>query len=167
MLNLISTGLNASFFTDADPQHPFRGKITTINPIIDLKTRNIEVEATLNNTELKLLPGMFGTIEVETGTEQHFLTLPQTAISFNPYGEIVYIAKENGKDKKGNTTYIATQAFVKVGETRGDQIAILEGIKEGEWIVTSGQLKIKNGTPIVINNTVVPSNNPAPIPVDE
>jgi membrane fusion protein (multidrug efflux system) len=167
MLNKISTGLSVSFFTDADPHRPFIGKITTVNPIIDLKTRNVEVEATLSNAELKLLPGMFGTVEVETGDPQRFLTLPQTAISFNPYGEIVYIAKETGKDKKGNATYVATQVFVKVGETRGDQIAILEGVKEGDWVVTSGQLKIKNGTPIVINNTVVPSNNPTPSVVDE
>ncbi|HXH55453.1 MAG TPA: efflux RND transporter periplasmic adaptor subunit [Gammaproteobacteria bacterium] len=167
MLNKISTGLSVSFFTDADLHRPFIGKITTVNPIIDLKTRNVEVEATLTNAELKLLPGMFGTVEVDTGEPQRFLTLPQTAISFNPYGEIVYIAKETGKDKKGNAAYVATQVFVKVGETRGDQIAILEGVKEGDWIVTSGQLKIKNGTPIIINNTVVPSNNPTPIAVDE
>lgn len=167
MLNQISMGLNVSFFMDTDPNHTVTGKITTIDPIVDLKTRNVAVEATLSNTELKLLPGMFGNVEVAAGAQTRFLTLPQTAITFNPYGEVVYIAKESGKDKKGNPTYVATQVFVKVGETRGDQIVILEGLKEGEWVVTSGQLKIKNGTPIVINNTVTPSNDPAPIPVDK
>lgn len=166
-LKQISTGLTVSFSTDAYPHQPFIGKITTINPVVDLKTRNIEVEATLANAQSTLLPGMFGTVEVNTGTQQRFLTLPQTAITFNPYGEIVYIVQETEKDKKGKTTSIAKQTFVKVGETRGDQIAILEGIKEGDMIVTSGQLKLKNGTPIVINNSVVPSNNPAPISVDE
>lgn len=167
MLKQISTSLSISLTTDAYPQQPFIGKITTINPIVDSKTRNIEVEATICNAESKLLPGMFGNVEVNIGNQKSFLTLPQTAITFNPYGEIIYIAKETGKDKKGNPTYIAKQTFVKVGETRGDQIAILEGLQEGDWVVTSGQLKIKNGTPIVINNTVVPSNNPAPMPVDE
>lgn len=167
MLSRVSTGLTVSFVTDSYPNHPFTGKITTVNPIVDLKTRNVQVEATLSNAELKLLPGMFGTVEVGTGEPQRFITLPQTAITFNPYGEIIYIAKETGKDKKGNATYTAMQAFVKTGETRGDQIAILEGLKGGDWVVTSGQLKIKNGTPIVINNTVVPGNEIAPVPVDE
>lgn len=167
MLKQISTGLPVSLSTDAYPNQNFTGKITTINPIVDLKTRNVAVEATLCNTESKLLPGMFGVVEVNTGDQQRFLTLPQTAITFNPYGEIIYIAKETGKDKKGNPTYIAKQSFVKVGNTRGDQIAILEGLNEGELVVTSGQLKLKNGTPIVINNAVAPSNNAAPNPVDE
>jgi membrane fusion protein (multidrug efflux system) len=167
MLNRISTGLTVSLLSDAYPKQPFMGKITTINPIVDLKTRNVQVEATLSNAELKLLPGMFAAVEVEAGHSQRFLTLPQTAITFNPYGEIIYIAKESGKDKKGNPTYIATQVFVTVGDRRGDQIAILEGLKEGDWVVTSGQLKIKNGTPIVINNTVVPSFDIAPVSVDE
>jgi membrane fusion protein (multidrug efflux system) len=167
MLSQIKTGLTMSLTTDTYPNLPFMGKITTINPIVDTKTRNVQVEATICNPESKLLPGMFGSVEINTGNEQRFLTLPQTAISFNPYGEIVYIIEETGKDKKGNPTYIAKQSFVKTGETRGDQVAILEGLKEGDSVVTSGQLKLKNGTPIVINNAVVPSNNPAPKPVDE
>ena len=167
MLSQLSTGLTVSFVSDAYPNHPFRGTITTINPIVDLKTRNVEIEATLCNPELKLLPGMFGALEVETGDAKAFLTLPQTAISFHPYGEMVYIAKETGQDPKGQPLYMATQVFVKVGETRGDQVAIKEGIKEGGWVVTSGQLKLKNGMPMVINNTILPTNNPAPIVVDE
>ena len=167
MLSQISRGLTVSFVTDSYPNQLFTGKITTVNPIVDLKTRNVQIEALLSNAELKLLPGMFGTVEVRTGEPQRFITLPKTAITFNPYGEIVYIAKETGKDKKGNATYTVMQTFVKTGETRGDQIAVLEGLQAGDWVVTSGQLKIKNGIPIVINNTVVPGNAMAPIPVDE
>jgi membrane fusion protein (multidrug efflux system) len=88
-------------------------------------------------------------------------------VTFNPYGEIVYVVRESGKDKKGKTILIAKQAFVVTGETRGDQVTILKGLEEGETIVTSGQLKLKNGSEVVINNSVVPENNPAPNPPNE
>lgn len=152
--------------TDSYPNKNFEGKITTINPAVDSDTRNIEVEATLANPENSLLPGMFGQVEVDLNNGQQFLTVPQTAISFNPYGELVYIVKET-KDKKGKSTFIAAESFVTVGEKRGDQIAVLTGLKEGDVVVTSGQLKLKNGSFVVINNSVIPTDNPHPTPVDE
>lgn len=152
---------------DTYPKQLFKGKITAIDPKVDPSTRNVEVEATVSNPKQLLLPGMFGTVTVSTGKPQHYLTLPQTAISFNPYGEIAYIVKESGKDKKGEPLLIATQRFVTVGETRGDQIAVLKGLKAGEMVVTSGQLKLKNGSPVKINNSVAVGNNPAPNTVDQ
>ncbi|MBS0287978.1 MAG: efflux RND transporter periplasmic adaptor subunit [Proteobacteria bacterium] len=171
-LKLIKKGQEVSMTSDAYPQKTFKGKITTINPIIDAATRNVQIEATMNNPEQILLPGMFATVEVATGKPLPYLTLPQTAISFNPYGEIAYIVKEktvNEKSKKNNNKpiLIAEQTFVTVGETRGDQVAVLKGINPGDTVVTSGQLKLKNGSEIVINNTVVPSNNPNPKVVNE
>lgn len=110
---------------------------------------------------------MFGNVELTTGAGARYLTLPQTAISFNPYGEIVYIIKEKGKDKKGNPILVVNQSFVTVGRTRGDQIAILKGLKEGDRVVLAGQNKLKNGSQIAINNSVMPENNPNPKPVNE
>ena len=136
----------------------FIGKITAINPVIDVNTRNVEVEATINNPQNNLVPGMFGTLNINTGAPEQYITLPQTAISFNPYGDIVYIINKNN---------IVEQSFVKTGDTRGDQIAILSGLSVGQSVVTSGQMKLKNGAKVTINNTVVPDNNPNPQPIDD
>ncbi len=176
-LKQIAKGQAVTITSDTYPNQVFKGKITTINPLVDVATRNVQVEATVSNPKQILLPGMFATVDVSTGKPQQYLTLPQTAISFNPYGEIAYIIKENDsqkdkngnliKDKAGKPILVAHQTFVKVGETRGDQVAVLSGIKPGDIVVTSGQLKLKNGSTVVINNSVVPSNNPSPKVVDE
>jgi membrane fusion protein (multidrug efflux system) len=89
--------------------------------------------------------------------------LPQTAITFNPYGDTVFVVKPSDKkDAKGNEQLVAQQVFVTTGPTRGDQVAIVKGIEPGVQVVTSGQVKLKNGTPLVIDNSVQPSNSPNP-----
>lgn len=153
--------------TDTYPDKVFTGKVTTINPIVDVNTRNVQIEATIANPHSEIYPGMFVSAEVQTNPMKQYLTLPQTAITFNPYGEIAYIVQQKGNDKNGKPQLSVLQTFVTTGEKRGDQIAILDGLKEGEMVVTSGQLKLKNGSNIVINNSVVPNNNPAPIAIDE
>lgn len=158
----IKVGQAVTLTTDTFPQQKFVGKITTINPKVETNTRNVQVEATIDNPQHLLLPGMFGTVEINVNQTKQYLTLPQTAISFNPYGEIAYIISENGQDKEGKPLLVAKQTFVKVGPTRGDQISILEGLKEDDWVVTGGQLKLKNGSHVQINNDIVPENNPDP-----
>lgn len=147
---------------DAFPGKTFTGKITTIDPIIDTNTRNVEVEATIDNPDENLNPGMFVNVEVNTGEPKKLLTLPQAAVTFNSYGDLVYLIHEE-KDAQGKATLIAQQSFVTTGDTRGDQIAILTGLKENDVVVTSGQLKLKNGSQVTINNTVQPANNPNPV----
>jgi membrane fusion protein (multidrug efflux system) len=147
---------------DAFTGKVFNGKITAINPIVDTSTRNVQVRATFENPEQLILPGMFANVSVITDAHQDLLTLPQTAISFNPYGSIAYIVKETGKDKNNAPILTANQVFVTTGDSRGDQIAVLTGIKAGDEIVTSGQLKLKNGSHVAINNKVQPSDNPNP-----
>lgn len=148
--------------TDTYKNQKFQGKITTISPLVDTSTRNVEVEATVDNSKSLLTPGMFGYVTVEAGKAQQYLTVPQSAITFNPYGDIVYLVKEKGKDKDNKPVLYVTQAFVETGETRGDQVTITSGLSENQLIVTSGQLKLKNDSLISINNTVQPPNNPAP-----
>jgi membrane fusion protein (multidrug efflux system) len=109
---------------------------------------------------------MYASIEVRAGAAQRYLTLPRTAVTFNPYGETLYIVEETGKGPDGKPVRTAKQTFVTMGPTRGDQVAILKGIKEGDLVVTSGQLKLKSGSPVVINNKVQPSSDAAPKPVD-
>lgn len=163
--NLAQLKLDQQVNINADPfpDEKFSGKITTIQPLVSVDTRNVEVEATLANSKLQLKPGMFVNVEIEAAAPLSYLTVPQTAISFNPYGNLIYIVKDSGKkDDKNQPVLTANQVFVTVGDTRGDQIAVLKGVKEGDIIVTSGQLKLKNGSVITINNTVQPSNDPAP-----
>jgi membrane fusion protein (multidrug efflux system) len=163
----LEVGQAITLTTDAYPHQAFMGKITAIDPKVDIATRNVQVEATLSNAELKLVPGMYGAVEIYTGAAQKHLTLPKTAISFNPYGEIVYLVKESGKDKEGKPLLTVKQSFVTVGESRGDQIAVLKGINEGDLVVIAGQLKLKNDSVVTINNAVMPTNDPAPHPVDQ
>jgi membrane fusion protein (multidrug efflux system) len=163
----IKVGQNVALISDTFPKKTFTGKITTIEPTVDPSTRNVEVEATLPNPDYQLTPGMFATVEIITGEPKRFLTVPQSAISFNPYGDIVYVITQQGKDKDGKPMQIANQKFVITGQTRGDQITVLKGLKGGETIVTSGQLKLKNGSQIAVNNSVVPQNSPNPVAPDD
>jgi membrane fusion protein (multidrug efflux system) len=107
---------------------------------------------------------MYASVEVEAGTAQSYVTLPQTAVTYNPYGDTVYTVQETGKGPDGKPVLVARQGFVTVGATRGDQVAVLKGVKEGDVVVTSGQLKLRNGAVVIINNKVQPSNSPAPAP---
>ncbi|MBU3564910.1 efflux RND transporter periplasmic adaptor subunit [Polynucleobacter sp. MWH-HuK1] len=161
----IQVGQEVVVTTDAFKDASFTGKITAVSPKVDTNTRNIQVEAQLANPDKKILPGMFANVNIKLGDQVKYLTLPQTAVTYNPYGSTVFIAKPTGKkDKKGNPALEAQQVFVTTGLTRGDQVAILKGVDEGATVVTSGQLKLKNGTPLIINNKVLPANSPDPKP---
>lgn len=162
----LKIGQSVTAVTDAWPGRDFTGTITAINPKVDPETRNIQIEATLANPKHLMLPGMYASVTVEAGQPVPYLTLPQTAVSYNPYGDSVYVVEE-GKGPDGKPQFIARQTFVTVGETRGDQLSIVGGIKAGAMVITSGQLKLKNGSPVIVDNSITPSNNPAPAPVDQ
>ncbi len=166
-LGRIKKGQAVIALSDTYPGRTFQGKITTINPKVDPDTRNIQVESVINNPRRELLPGMYVTVEIQTGGKQKYLTLPQTAVSFNPYGEMVFIVEKGVKDASGRETLTVKQTLVTVGPTRGDQVAILSGVKEGDIVVTSGHFKLKPGSPVVIDNKVQPKDDAAPKPIDE
>lgn len=153
--------------SDTYPGRAFRGRITTINPKVDPDTRNFQVESVISNPRHDLLPGMYVAVEIQTGGIQKYLTLPQTAVSFNPYGEMVFIVEKGAKDASGREILTVKQTIVTVGPTRGDQVAILSGVKEGDTVVTSGHFKLKPGSVVVIDNKVQPKDDAAPKPVDE
>jgi membrane fusion protein, multidrug efflux system len=163
--------------TDAFAGKRFVGRINAIDPKVDLSTRNVGLEATVPNPGKLLMPGMFSKIDVDVGSAQRYLTLPETAISYAPYGDTVFMvhtgepphsgAAQPASAGKPGTSHYVEQVVVTVGPTRGDQVAVLSGIKEGDEIVTSGQLKLKNGTPVDINNSVQPAFNPNPHPVEQ
>jgi membrane fusion protein, multidrug efflux system len=163
----LSVGQTVRVKVDAFLGREFAGKITAINPKVETASRNIQVRATLPNRDQKLLPGMFATVELETGAPQRLVTLPQTAVSYNPYGSLVYIVDDKAKGAAGKPQLVARQVFVTTGATRGDQVAILKGVSEGDTVVTSGQVKLRNGVPLAIDNRIVPTNDAAPKPVDQ
>jgi membrane fusion protein, multidrug efflux system len=151
---------------DAFKSETFEGKISAINPKVDTGSRNVQVRATLKNADHKLLPGMYATVEIATGSPQNYVTLPQTAITYNPYGDTVYVVDNKGTDADGKPQLTARQTFITIGPTRGDQVAVLKGVEEGDTVVTAGQIKLHNGSVVLIDNSVTPTADAAPVPVD-
>lgn len=158
----IKVGQKVTARVDAFPDRTFEGDISAINPRVELGTRNVSVRATLANEDHTLLPGMFAKVDIAIGAPHKEMTLPQTAIVYNAYGNLVYVVDENSKGPPGpdgKPTLAVRQVFVETGATRGDQVAILKGVKDGDTIVSSGQMKLRNGAPVVVNNTVVPKDD--------
>ncbi len=162
----ISVGQTVTATVDAFPGQSFSGTIESINAAVDTTTRTVQVRATISNDALLLRPGMFASVNIGVGQPHNFITLPQTAITYNPYGDTVYVVV-SGKDANGNETLIAKQQFVQVGDTRGDQIAITKGLNVGDVVVTAGQLKLHQGSIVMINNSIQMSNDPHPNPPNE
>lgn len=158
----VRPGQRADAVLDAFPGQSFTGRVTAVNPKVEGNTRNVQVEATFPNPGRRLVPGMFANVTLDVGGRSSYLTLPQTAVTYNPYGAVVFLAK--GEAKSG---YKAQQVFVTTGATRGDQVAILQGLKPGDLVVTSGSLKLRNGTPLVVDNRVQPANDPHPTPQEQ
>lgn len=165
-LSKIKINQLVSVVTDLYPSQSYVGKIWAINSKVDAASRNVQIRAVLDNNEMELLPGMYGVINIDIGAQNKYITVPQTAITYNPYGNTVFIAKPNGKDEQGKTQYIAEQKFVTLGPTRGDQVAILSGLEVGEMVVTAGQMKLQNGIALIINNAVLPHNDSNPKPTE-
>jgi membrane fusion protein, multidrug efflux system len=163
----IRIGQTVTVKVDAFKDQTFSGTISAINPKVDSSTRNVQVRATLKNPDHKLLPGMYATIDIATGVPQNYVTLPQTAITYNPYGDTVYIVDDKGEQGGGKPQLIARQTFVTTGATRGDQVAVVKGVKNGDMVVTAGQIKLHNGSVVLINNSITPTDDASPsVPLD-
>jgi membrane fusion protein, multidrug efflux system len=165
-LGKVALGQKVVLKTDAFPGQQFPGEVSSIDPKVDPATRNVQVRASVRNAKRSLLPGMFATVVIASGGPQRYLTLPQTAVSYNPFGDTVFVVEESkGKDDK--PALLAQQKFVTTGEARGDQVAILSGIKEGDTVVTAGQIKLRSGFPVIVNNSIQPTNDASPKPKDQ
>jgi membrane fusion protein (multidrug efflux system) len=161
----IDQKLSAS--ADGYPGQSFSGRITAINSRVNSDSRNIQVEGLLSNPRKLLLPGMYASVEIAAGQKSDYITLPQTAISFNPYGNTVFVVEQGETGPDGKARLTAKQRFVTTGARRGDQIAVLEGVKEGDLVVTGGQLKLRSGSVVIVDNRISPTNEPAPKPADD
>ncbi|MGC1818892.1 MAG: efflux RND transporter periplasmic adaptor subunit [Casimicrobiaceae bacterium] len=161
-IDLIRVGMKAALQSSAAPGKTFEATVTAIEPQVDTNTRNLKVRARVPNPKGELLPGVFATVRITQGEPRQYVTLPNAAVAYNPYGATVFIAKDEGKGPDGKPSLVAEQRFVTAGPTRGDQVGIVDGVKAGETVVTAGQLKLRNGSPILINNSVKPTDNPNP-----
>ena len=159
-ISKLKVGQQIDMTVDAYPGKVFKGVLSAINSKVDSATRNVQVRATVENKDGSLLPGMFGKVEISAGSSQEFVTLPQTAVVYNPYGSLVYVIDKaqsgDGKEKK------VRQSFVKTGSTRGDFVAVTDGIQAGDEVVTAGQIKLGNGSRVLIDNAKVPPAENAP-----
>ncbi len=165
-LSRIRVGQNVTAAVDAYPGEAFPGKIVAIDSAVDPGSRNIEVRAALPNPEHLLRPGMFTTLSIDAGAPEQRITLPQTAVAYDSYGNSVYVVVRKPIAATGAPALFAEQKFVTLGATRGDQVAVLKGLKPGDIVVTSGQVKLRNGSPVVINNTVQPLDEAHPVVAD-
>jgi membrane fusion protein, multidrug efflux system len=147
------------------PGRTFEGRVTAIDSVLDERTRNVQVQATVANADSKLRPGMFVKTDLSTGGAHPIITLPASAISYAPYGDSVFVVTEM-KDPSGHSYRGARQQFVKIEGSRGDQVAVISGLNPGDEVVSSGVFKLRNGAPVQVNNKVQPENNPAPKPED-
>lgn len=152
----VRTGLFIRMTTDALPNQTIEGKITAINPSVDAATRNIRVQATAANPGEQLRPGMFVNVMVVLPTQEKVLPIPATAVLYAPYGDSVFVVEEKNSEKNSKPGKIVRQQFIRLGEKRGDFIAVASGLKEGETIVSTGVFKLRNGQDVVVNNSLAP-----------
>jgi len=165
-IDQVRLGQSLDVKVDAFAKDVFAGEISAINPRVDAGSRNVQVRATLHNADHRLLPGMYATLDVKVGQPQRYVTLTQTAITYSPYGDSVYVVDDKGNGADGKPQLVARQTFVMTGATRGDQVAILTGVKDGETVVVAGQIKLHNGSVVLINNAIMPTADAHPMPVD-
>jgi len=162
-IGLVEVGQPLKIFVDAYPDEAFHGTVAAIAPNVRSNTRDVRLEGLIDNPAEQLLPGMFAEVEIQLPTREAIVTLPQATITYSPYGDSVYVVRETA-DENGDKALIAENRFVQIGETRGDQVAILSGVTPGDTIVTAGQIKLRNGAGVVIDNSVLVSNQASSIP---
>lgn len=153
---------------DVFPGSSWEGAITTINPEVDLATRNVRMRATVKNPDGRLTPGMFAAVEVLAGSKAPALVVPATSIIFAPYGDSVFVIENSKelKDKEGKPQLVVSQRFVRLGDRRGDYVAVVSGLAVGETVVSNGAFKLRNGQTVFINNSLAPKVQFVPKPED-
>jgi membrane fusion protein (multidrug efflux system) len=165
-LGKLTPGLDVRVTTDALPGRAFNGKLTAINSMVDANTRNITLQATLENPDHVLRPGMFAKAEVTLPEKHKALVIPGSAVSYAPFGDSVFVIEKKKDEKTGKESQAIRQQFVRVGESRGDLVSITEGLKAGEIVVSTGVFKLRNGMAVTINNELAPKPQTNPTPGD-
>ena len=163
-LSRLGVGLPVRVTSDALPGTAIQGRITTVNPLVDAETRNVQLQATVANAAETLRPGMFVNTAVGLPVRRKVLAIPATSVLYAPFGDSVFVVADDNVVKGGKAL---RQQFVRLGERRGDFIAVTDGLKEGETIVSTGVFKLRNGQPVVVDNKLAPEFRLAPNPTNE
>jgi len=162
----LATGFETRVRTDGLSGREFKGKLTAINSMVDAVTRNVGVQATFENPDHTLKPGMFVKVEVVLPNKSKTLVVPGSAVSYAPYGDSVFVVEKKKDPKTGKESQALRQAFVRIGESRGDFVSITQGLNAGDVVVSTGVFKLRNGMPVTINNDLAPKPQLNPTPAD-
>ena len=162
----LDKGLEVHVRSDAFPGRDFKGKLTAVNSMVDSVTRNVTAQATFDNPDRALRPGMFAKVEVLLPQKSKTLVIPGSAVSYAPFGDSVYVIEKKKDEKTGKESQVLRQQFVRIGEARGDFVSVTQGLNGGETIVSTGVFKLRNGTPVTINNELAPKPQLNPTPAD-
>jgi len=165
-LSKLAKGLEVTVRADAFPGRQFKGKLTAINSMVDPVTRNVPLQATLDNPEHALHPGMFAKVEVALADTKKTIVVPGSAVSYAPYGDSVFVIEKQKDPKTGKESQVLRQQFVRIGESRGDFVAVTQGLKPGQTVVSTGVFKLRNGMGVTVNNDLAPKPQLNPKPED-
>jgi membrane fusion protein, multidrug efflux system len=160
-LSRLRVGLPVRVTSDAFPGPAIDGRITTVNPLVDAETRNVQLQATVANRAEALRPGMFVNTAVGLPVRKKVVAIPATSVLYAPFGDSVFVVADDNVVKGGKAL---RQQFVRLGEKRGDFVAVTSGLKEGEIIVSTGVFKLRNGQAVVVDNRLTPPFKEAPRP---
>jgi membrane fusion protein (multidrug efflux system) len=164
---LLAQGMAVRVITDAAPDETFTGTVNAVSPEIDATTRNVRVQALISNVDEKLRAGMFVNVEIVLSERQDVLAIPATAVLYAPYGDTVFVIDEQRDEQAGKTKQVLRQQIVRLGDTRGDFVAVTDGLQAGDQVVTSGVFKLRPGMAVVVDNTLAPDARLAPAPANE
>src|SRR6266581_857432 len=162
----LTKDLEVSVRADALPGREFKGKLTAINSMVDPITRNVPLQATLENPDHALRPGMFAKVDVMLPETKKTIVIPGSAVSYAPYGDSVFVIEKQKDPKSGQESLVLRQQFVRIGEVRGDVVAVKQGLKPGQEVVGTGVFKLRNGMAVTINNDLAPKPELNPAPAD-
>jgi membrane fusion protein, multidrug efflux system len=165
-LGQLATGLLVRLTGDAISGGAVEGKVTAISPDVDASTRNVRVQATVDNTAGHLHPGMYVDVSVELPLSDKVLTIPATSVVYAPFGDTVYVVESKKDDASGETLKVVRQQIVRLGTRRGDFVVVTSGLKAGDTIVTSGVFRLRPGSAVRVNNDIAPDAQLAPKPSD-
>ncbi len=165
-LSKLSKDLEVTVRSDAFPDRLFKGKLTAINSMVDPVTRNVPLQATLENPDHALHPGMFAKVEVALSETKKTIVIPGSAVSYAPYGDSVFVIEKQKDPKTGKDSEVLRQQFARIGEARGDFVAVTQGLKAGQTIVSTGVFKLRNGMAVAVNNDLAPKPELNPKPPD-
>jgi len=161
----VKVGQKVQMHVDIFPGSTWEGKVSVINPEVDVATRNVRIRATFDNPDGRLTPGMFANVDVLSNEKRRVTVIPATSVIFAPFGDSVYVL-EGKKDPAGKTNTVARQRFVRLGERRGDFVEVISGVSPGETVASSGAFKLRNGVAVMVNNAMAPNPQLAPKPTD-